>query len=464
MNRRSFLKKAGGGAAAAGLGAFVNDAQGESRPVQPVVSPQKRNILLYIVDDQGTGDAGCYGHENIKTPALDALAEDGVLFTHAFCTSASCSASRAVIFSGQHNHSIGHYGHSHCYNHFSTFSDVPTLSKILSENGYRTANAGKYHVAPEEVYPFDTFIPWTSPVEMAELSRKVIQSDSDNPFFLCICTMEPHRPFPRYPEDDVSPDDVVVPDYLPDIPECREELAKYYASVLRGDKGLQRVVEILKETGHYDDTLIIYLSDNGIAFPGAKTTVYDPGVRVPFVVRNPFAQKQGAVTDAMVSFTDITPTVLEFAGIDSEKFNFFGRSFLLALTEPHQPDRDRVYLSHTFHEVTMYYPMRGIRTRQFKFIWNIAHKLDYPFASDLYESKTWQAVLDRGLKIFGKRTIEAYLHRAEFELYDIQKDPHEVDNLADDPTYAEQVELFKTQLKDFQKRTDDPWISKWEYE
>ena len=424
----------------------------------------EKNVLLYVVDDQGSTDAGCYGNRVIKTPGLDLLARHGTRFTHAFCTTASCSASRSVILSGLHNHATGQYGHQHSYNHFVSFDRVKSLPVLLAAANYRTASAGKYHVAPEKVYHFDHYIKGPSPAEMADRCKTFLAADDQRPFFLYFCTSEPHRPFRRQGSDTFDPGDVIVPPYLPDLPECREELAKYYGSVQRADRGLLRLIEILKETGHWDDTLVIYLSDNGIAFPGAKTTLYDPGMRLPCVVRNPYAKRHGVVTDAMVNWSDLTPTILDFAAATPAGYKFHGRSFLSVLDKEHAEGWDEVYASHTFHEITMYYPMRVVRTPRYKLIWNIAHGLEYPFASDLYASTTWQAILKRKEKYYGKRTVEAYLHRPKFELYDLRNDPHEVHNLAEDSRHAEVLAGLQGKLKAFQQRTGDPWILKWRYE
>lgn len=424
----------------------------------------RKNVVLYVVDDQGTNDAGCYGNPVIKTPGLDALAAEGTLFTHAFCTTSSCSASRSVILSGLHNHRNGQFGHMHGYNHFVSLSNFKSLPVRLAKAGYRTASAGKYHVAPEEVYHFEQYLKGRSPELMADKAAAFIGADVKQPFFLYFCTSEPHRPFRREGSDTFDPKEVIVPPSLPDTPECREELAKYYGSVQRADKGLLRLIEILKQTGHWDDTLVIYISDNGIAMPGAKTTLYEPGMRLPCVVRNPAAEKKGVVTNAMITWADITPTILDFAGSLPGKPQFHGRSFLSLLEEESPSGWDEIYASHTFHEITMYYPMRVVRTRKYKLLWNLAHGLDYPFASDLWASSTWQGIHQRGEKLFGKRTVEAYLHRPEFELYDLETDPHEVKNLAGDPDHADLLEQLKGKLKSFQRRTKDPWIVKWEHE
>jgi N-sulfoglucosamine sulfohydrolase len=423
-----------------------------------------KNVLLYVVDDQGMNDAGCMGNPVIRTPGLDELALNGIRMNYAYATTPSCSASRSVILTGLHNHANGQYGHQHSFHHFTTFSNINTLPKRMGEAGYRTWSVGKFHVAPRESYPFDKYVGVKSPVEMAEISRPLIEAESDDPFFLYFCTTEPHRPFKREGSTPIDPKDVIVPDYLPDTPECRRELARYYMSVERADSGLKRLIEILKSSGHWEDTLIIYISDNGIAFPGAKTNLFEPGVRLPCVVRDPRLGHQGATSDVMINYTDLAPSILDYAGVPFEKKDVHGRSFLNGLRNPDVPNRDEVFLSHTFHEVTMYYPVRVVRERQYKLVWNIANGLEFPFASDLYKSETWQAILKSGATHYGKRSINAYIHRAEFELYDLTNDPDEVVNLAADDDHVEILKRMQAKMKQYQKKTKDPWISKWEYE
>lgn len=445
-----------------------------------------RNVVLFVTDDHGQ-DAGCYGNPVIKTPNLDKLAADGTRFTHAFATTASCSASRSVILTGLHNHANGHYGHEHAYHKFSSYKNVSSLPVLLGKAGYRTGRIGKFHVAPVEVYKFDTALAGNSrnPVEMANNCKEFITADKERPFFLYFCTSDPHRgggavkddplqpnPFGNRPngypgvkEVKYDPKDVIVPPFLPDTPVCRAELAQYYQSVSRVDQGLGRLIEVLKEAGVYDDTLILFISDHGIAFPGAKTTVYEPGLRSPCIVRDPYLKKRGLVSDAMVSWVDITPTILDFARATPKDPTFHGRSFLSVLDKEKSAGWDVIHASHTFHEITMYYPMKVVRDRKYKLIWNIAHPLPYPFASDLWDAPTWQDVYKRGKDaVYGKRTVQAYIQRPKFELYDLENDPDEVKNLADDPKHAQTLEKLKAAIREFQKRTKDPWILKWDYE
>ena len=435
-----------------------------------------RNVVLMVVDDQGL-DAGCYGHPTAKTPHLDALAAAGTRFEYAFCTTASCSASRSVILSGLHNHANGQYGHMHGYNNFHTRASVRSLSLLLSDAGYRTCSIGKYHVQPEANYHFEHYgnegiQGARNGARMADNARAFILQNDEQPFFLYFCTSDPHRARQGFANDNDYPgievveydaETLHVPDFLPDLPETRSELAEYYQAVSRADQALGELVDVLHETGHWDDTLLIYTSDNGMPFPGAKTNLYEPGMRLPLVVRRP-SQEAGVVSKALVSFVDFVPTILEYCGAEGPAYDLHGRSLLRILEESDPPGWGQVFASHTFHEITMYYPMRVIRTARYKYILNLADGLPFPFASDLYASPTWQAVLAGNFEKYGARRVEDYIHRARHELYDLQSDPQEVINLADDPDHAEVLADLQQRLRAFQQTTGDPWSVKYRYE
>jgi N-sulfoglucosamine sulfohydrolase len=473
-------------------------------PVTADEAAKPKNVVLFVVDDQGF-QAGCYGDEVIKTPGIDRLAAAGTRFTRAFCTTASCSASRSVLMSGLYNHATGHYGHAHSYNHFSTYETVRSLPVILSEAGYRTCSIGKYHLAPEYVYHFEDYRNQgiqgsRNAVRMAQNAKEWIAEDDDRPFFLYFCTSDPHRGggpggfanhndkpdyYPGVERVLYDPQDIVVPPWLPDTPETREELAEYYQSISRLDQGMSGLLNALEETGHWDDTLIIFLSDNGPPFPGAKTNLYEPGMRLPLIVRDPNQKKTGGTCSALVNWADITPTILDYCGVTPQPappvrpgenrgarvtegpkrpYQFHGRSFLSVVGEENPEGWDETYASHTFHEITMYYPMRVIIKGNYKYILNLAHQLPYPFASDLHRSPTWQSVLKRDDEMFGKRTVYAYLHRPRHELYDLDADPDEINNLAFDPQHQTLLQELQAKLKAWQEKTNDPWILKWDYE
>lgn len=176
MDRRNFLKIAG--LSVAGL------AMGDAVSAKTKQQTKKRlNVVLYVVDDQGANDAGCYGRKAIKTPGLDMLAENGTRFTNAFCTASTCSPSRATILTGLHCHASGQYGLEHGVHHFSSFDHIKSLPTFLQQAGYRTAAIGKYHIAPKNVYPFEQMLPGGPPVEMADRCKKLFMERTNSPFF-----------------------------------------------------------------------------------------------------------------------------------------------------------------------------------------------------------------------------------------------------------------------------------------
>ena len=444
----------------------------------------EKNVIFIITDDESP-TLGCYGDKVAVTPHVDALAADGTLFRNAFATTASCSASRSVVMSGLHNHRNGQYGHQHHFHKFASFHNVVSLSmpRVMATAEYRTAHCGKYHVAPEEVYHFETYLKGNgrNAVAMAESCREFITStSSDKPFFLYFATSDPHRGGGK---DKTSPSElkpdlfgnkpdrgshkdveevffetkgVPIPHFLSDTTETREELAQYYQSCARIDQGVGRLVEILKESGIYDKTMIVFTSDHGMAFSGGKTTVYEGGLRVPFVVRNPYESNRGVVSDALISHVDITPSLLDFAGGLDAKTNgpkawanpnqywkdkeyaakenrgygqyrsYHGKSWIPILGDAEAVHHDQIFASHTFHEIQMYYPMRVLRDKKYKLIWNIAHQLPYPFASDLWAASSWQAQYQKSMDApYGQGTVADYIHRPKFEFYDIREDPVE---------------------------------------
>ncbi len=484
----------------------------------------ERNVIFIISDDESP-TLGCYGDRIAVTPHVDALAKDGTLFRNAFATTASCSASRSVVMSGLHNHKNGQYGHQHAYHKFSSYSNVVSLAlpRVMTNAGYRTAQAGKYHVAPEDVFHFESYLKGNdrNAVDLADKCRDFITDKSDErPFFLYFATSDPHRgggkdktsplefqpdlfgnkpkrgSFPGVQEVFFDPAKVPVPAFLPDTPECRAELAQYYQSCARVDQGVGRLVEILKAAGLYEKTLIVFTADHGMAFPGAKTNVYEAALRVPFVVRNPYETQRGVTSQALIHHTDITPSLLDFAGsldattngpaklVDADAFwkergqnqrdnreggnkfrSYHGKSWLKILGQPNAAHWETLFASHTFHEIQMYYPMRVVRDAKYKLIWNIAYPLPYPFASDLWDASTWQAQLKKGPDaLYGKRTVGQYVHRPQFELYDIEHDPDEAVNLALSPKHADLLKSYQAKLKKLQVLLEDPWVQKWDYE
>ncbi len=447
-------------------------------PALPACAAGPKNVVLLIADDLGM-QLGCYGDPVAKPPHIDALARAGTRFTRAFASVASCSPSRATILTGLPTHACGQYGLAHATHNQHSFRNVRGLPALLAPAGYRSGVIAKLHVQPKEVFPFDVEMPGNgrNPVQIAEQARKFIAETGDRPFFLLVGFTDPHRAAKGFANDGKYPPEVLaikfdakklpVPYHLPDQPEVRAELAEYYESVSRLDDGVGRVLKVLADAKKLDDTLVIFLSDNGIPFPGAKTTLYDAGVHLPLIVKKP-GQKEGMENMAMVSWTDIAPTVLEWCGLKPPPagkkkkvaVEMAGGSFLSILEEADPKGWDVVYGSHQFHEVTMYYPVRMVRTRTHKYLLNLAHPLEYPFASDLWGSDMWQGVLKRGDTMMGSRSVKAFLHRPKEELYDLAADPNELKNVAGDPSQVKMLEVLRGRLASWRERTDDPWLVK----
>ncbi|MEX0767022.1 MAG: sulfatase [Microthrixaceae bacterium] len=464
----------------------MNSQMGSSRP----------NIVMIVADDHGREAVGCYGNPVVSTPNIDALADRGVRFENAFCTTASCSASRSVILSGLHNHTNRTFGLIHDPHNFSMSSQVVTLPALMKQAGYRTGRMGKKHYQPEELFPFDFDPPeWGTDEDilrhrddlwLAERCEDFVQGEA--PYFLYWCSHDPHRnweradhplrpddfgnpsvSFPGDRETPVDPEQVIVPPWLADLPEVRAELAEYYQSIARLDRGVGRLVDLIRQSGTDRDTIVLYLSDNGGAFPVAKTTLYEPGMQLPLIVARipplngaPLSV-DGSSCSALVTWADLAPTVLDLAGAKELGSHMFGDSMCPLLEQPESAGREHVFASHCFHQVTNYYPMRVVRSQRYKFIYNIAWKLDFPTASDIHMSASWQSTL-RESSTLGQREVDAYVHRPRFELYDLQEDPSELHNLAEEEDRAAQVADFVTLLQNFQIETSDPWFHKWIYE
>jgi len=430
--------------------------------------PEARSVMVVIGDDHSPV-AGCFGNPVISTPHLDRLAREGVRFTQAFCTTASCSASRSVILTGLHNHSNGQFGHAHDPHNFHTHQWVQSIPRLAKARGFLTGVIGKLHVNPPSVYTFDQEIPG-APRNVYEMSRLVAQflkQAAGRPFYLHVGYTDPHRGGPGafangrdYPDVKKTvypPADVIVPPFLPDLPEVRQELAEYYQSISRLDQGIGFLLEVLQNSGRAQDTLLIYVGDNGMPFPGAKASCYDSGLNCPMIIRSPAARKRGVASNALVNFTSILPTALDWMGIPPPEYPLHGRNLLPILEEESPAGWDETFFSHTFHEINNYYPFRGIRTRRYKYIRFLYPELEMPLPSDLFASATWQAVRRNSLAKMGVRRTAAVMHHNHEELYDLQRDPWETTNLAKSPDHAAILRELREKVQRLRRETKDPW-------
>lgn len=463
IDRRTLLASG----AALAVGSTVAHA---TRGAAQVVAGRKRNVVLLVSDDQGL-DAGCYGVD-IRTPVLDRLARQGTRFAHAYAAVSSCSPSRSVLYTGLYSHQNGMYGLAHSVHNQSLLEGIQTLPALLKAAGYTTALVGKKHVRPDSAFPYDAELaPERSGIrdvaDMADVTERFI-AGADKPFFVTVAYSDPHRApvnfgndhaWPRVEPVHYNPATLPVPSHLPDIPAVRADLAQYYESISRLDSGVGMVLQALQRQGHAEDTLVIFLSDNGRPFPGAKTNMYDPGLHLPLIIHAP-GTSGGVVSDAMVSWVDITPTILDWAGVSGPaSYTLPGRSLLPILGQRSVQGWDSIFASHEFHEINQYYPMRAIRTRTHSYIVNLAWQLPYPIAGDVADSESWKAIAANPAIKLGQRTQAAYLQRPFEELYDLRSDPNEINNRIDDPAYASVRDALRQQLVTVRTQTHDPWLA-----
>jgi N-sulfoglucosamine sulfohydrolase len=416
-------------------------------------------VMLLIADDWSPL-AKCYGDAVIRTPNVDAFAEYAVRFDHAFCTTPSCAASRATILTGLQSHTHGQYGHCHGRHSFRVLPEIPTLPQVLQENHIASAAIGKQHIFPPQQFPWSYEAPIASSEEMRDSAKTFLDSVKGESFYLHVGFPQPHRAGSGFGNPNgakYDPGTIPVPDFLPDVPETREELADYYTAISRLDDGFGLMLELLQQSGRMNDTLVIIMSDHGMPFPGAKGSSFDSGHKCPLLIRSPQSKNSGHANNALVNWTDIMPTVLDWLNIENAPPSH-GTSLLPILDLTNSPDREETFLSHSFHEVTNYYPYRILRNRQWKYVLNLFPELTLPLPADLFASKTWRAVEERKLTHLGKRAVGDVLHQPAEKLYDIQNDPHETTNLADLPEHAEVLKMMRAQVQQWREETSDLWL------
>jgi len=416
----------------------------------------KPNIILFITHDQGQF-LGCYNSpqtpNSLNTPNLDNLAKSGIRFTNYFCTAPQCSPSRGGIQTSLYPHQNGLMG---LVDRGWTLPESnKTLPMYLKENGYSTHLMGFQHEAFDaHTLGYDTISkrrsePLYNCHKMNKNYKRFFeeQQHDKNPFFLNIGVVQVHRPFGVWAGTPVSPEDVKIPPYLPDNEIVRQDLSQFYKAIQGVDDCIGNILQMLEEYGLRDETLFIYTTDHGEAYPRAKCTLYDPGIKTLLLISHPNSEyiKSGTVYEQMASNIDLMPTLLDLIGVDLPK-KIEGRSFLPLLGGEIVSFRKEIYSEKTFHEI--YDPIRSVRTEEFKFVMNFENnKNRYQIAADMRQDALGKYFLDRVDKT-----------RPNEELYDLKKDPIEQNNLIDDLEYKETIKELKSKLFDWMKRTDDPLL------
>ncbi len=444
ISRRGFLKGAGVGAAA-----FVSGCAGGGRFFPG--SADRPNFVIVISDDHGVNESGCYGNSFVHTPEIDRLACEGMRFTNAFTGTAMCTPSRSTFYTGLYPVRHGAYP-----NHSRAYKGIKSVAQYLRELGYRVGLVGKSHVRPFDVFAFDYLGKRRRPDVIEGYLRKV----KGEPFCLFIATNNPHTPWLRGGRHD--PHKAAVPPYLVDTAETRDAFAGYCNDISLVDREVGFYDGLLKKHGLLENTLFIYVSDQGSGFPHCKWTCYDMGLKVPFIARWPGRIKAGSVSEAMVHFVDFVPTLIELAGGRPQR-GLDGKSFLPVLTGEAEEHHEFVYGIHTTQGIidgNRCYPVRSVRSRTHKLILNLNHEAE--FHNVLTEQdrqhywRSWVKKTETDSR--AARLVRQYQHRPAEELYDIRVDPFELDNIADKAENRELKTRMRENLKGWMAMQDDEGI------
>lgn len=417
-------------------------ARAEPADRQPGDRP---NILWLIADDLGWNDVGCYGNRVVRTPAIDRLAREGMRCTHAFVTASSCSPSRVSMFTGKYAHAAGAENL-----HDPLPPGEATLAQMLAARGYYTGIVEKVHLGPHAKKQFD-YVGRRWQDFRTFLDRR----PADAPFFLTVGFRDVHRPYEKGAIDEPhDPARVVVPPYLPDVAETREELALYYDEAARMDGSIATILAELERRGLAADTVVLFFSDNGMPFPRGKTSLYDSGIGTPLVVRWPGVVRSGSENDGLVSLVDLAPTMLDLAG-GEKPVDLQGRSFLPLVTGAEASGRQYVFAERNWHDFDDH--SRAVRSRRYKYIRNAFPQRPFDHPADTIRGSTFQAM--RRLRDAGRLSPEQALifrsPRPREELYDVQSDPLEFHNLAASPDHAGVLRRMRGVLDRWEKDTHD---------
>ena len=423
---------------------------GAASTLLPAASPPPPNVLLIIADDFTHRDVGCYGGQ-AYTPSIDSLARDGLKFTRCFQAAPMCSPTRHALYTGMYPIKTGAYP-----NHtFVSRPNTISIAQRLKAGGYRVALSGKRHIGPEEVLPFE-YLP--DPLN-GKNHRAFLASvaKEKKPFCLVLASHNPHSPWTEGDRSRYDAAKLRLPPGWPDTPETREDYRNYLAECTALDDEVADALAMLTETGNAQNTIVIFLSEQGTSLPRAKWNLYDRGIQSACLVRWPGTVRPGTSTSAMIEYVDILPTLLEIAG-QPRTPDLDGRSFLPVLLGASDTHKEFVFAEYTNRGVingSDHYGIRSVRSARYKYIWNFTPADPYANASlrsATYESWTRAAAAGDAT---AKTAIARLLHRTEIEFYDIVADPEEFKNLSADPALASEMARHRAQLDAWMKAQGD---------
>ena len=430
------------------------------------VAVSATNVLLIVSEDNGQ-ELGCYGEPYVKTPNLDKLASEGVLFKNAYVAQAGCSQSRASFLTGLYPHQNGQIGLA-TWKFRMYDKNTPNIVRSLKEAGYRTGIIGKLHINPESAFPFDFEAIGKSNFSRQDLpgyagEAKAFINAGDAPFFLSINYPDAHRPFiPQVdglPPKPLTGKEVKPLDYFGiDNPQLRQQTANHYNCMMRLDALIGDLLQVLEESGKAKDTLVAYFGDHGADMLRGKRTSYEGGTRIPLIIRWPGRTKTQLVSTELVSLLDLAPTLLETTGAAPIP-NLPGISLIPLMKGLKTEWRTHLFTEFHLHSAHNFYPQRTIRNDRYKLILNLMPgraNPGYPFTNNRF-FEALIATIDQA-----PEPIRSAYHNMErppkFELYDLKEDPHEFNNLAEDPNYSDIRSDLEKRLDSWRHETRDPML------
>lgn len=402
----------------------------------------KPNMLLFLADDCSYLDLGIYGSKNAKTPNIDKFATEGMQFTHGYQAAPMSSPTRHNLYTGLWPVKTGAYP-----NH--TFAREGTLSIVhhLKPAGYRVALIGKSHVAPQTVFPFE-YIPLkrNNDLDFEAIDNFIAScTESKTPFCLFVTSNQPHTPWNKGDATQFNPDSLQLPPFYVDTPNFRKDLCRYYAEINYMDAEFGKVLNKIDKYKQQENTVVVFLSEQGNSLPFAKWTCYDVGVHSAYIVRWPNVVKQYTKSDALVEYIDIVPTFIDIAGTKPLS-ELDGKSIV-----PILKGNKKVHKKYTFSLQTTrgiingsdHYGIRSAANHEFRYILNLTPDEKFENAETKSKNfKEWLSLANTNPK--AKELTYKYQHRPAVELYNIKNDPYCMQNLAGKPEYEKiQSELDK---------------------
>lgn len=433
LTRRDFGKAALATAALAGSGARAASDAGR-RP----------NILVFIADDAGARHFGCYGNAAVRTPHIDRLSAGGVTADNAMLTTPQCSPSRISILTGLYPHATGAEDL-----HMPMPERHTTVPGHLRKAGYFTGHMQKKHEGPHSDRQFDWYDPGM------ERFDAFLDAAGERPFFLWCAFDDPHRPYqPGTLPEPHDPGAVELPPFMADTPETRADVALYYDEIGRMDAVIGRFLRVLEARGLDEDTLVVFLSDNGAPFPREKGTVYDAGVCTPLIFRWPGVVPRGMRHDGLMSVIDLAPTFLSLAGVEVPA-EMHGEDLSAGLRDPSRWRRDAAFSERNWHDCDEH--IRSVRTPRYRLVHNAYIGLPFGSPADVSASPSWHALyaLKQEGRLSPAQSLLFAVPRPEIEFYDTVEDPWEITNLAADPAYQPHIAEHYAMLAQWRADTGD---------